>query len=138
MGSNDGARSVHQGSTVVVVRSLWNNHIIWPHLMQAQLVMDARSTGWGAVLGDKSVAGYRNQRLQYCSSHYRERLTILLGLKSFEKKIMDKSIHWVCTDKGHGYESIIPRRVTLSTGGYVVSSTLSLQMITSQRLVSYS
>ena len=71
----------------------WNYRIIRPRPVQAQLVTDASGTGWGAVLGEKTAAGYWNKCLQYCSSNHRELLAILMGLRSFETFIMGKSLH---------------------------------------------
>lgn len=74
----------------------WNGTPITVGHIDCQIETDASESGWGAVLGDQTAAGFWNVRLSRKHSNYREMMAILLALKTF-KSIQGKSVQ-VLTD----------------------------------------
>jgi ribonuclease HI len=74
----------------------WNGTPILVGHVDTQIKTDASESGWGAVLGAQTAAGFWNVRLSRKHSNYREMMAILLALKTF-KGLHGKSVQ-ILTD----------------------------------------
>ena len=74
----------------------WNGAPIVVGHVDVQIQTDASETGWGAVMGTQTAAGFWNNRMSCKPSNYREMMAILLALKSF-KNLHGKSVQ-ILTD----------------------------------------
>ncbi len=73
----------------------WNGLVIQSQQVDCQIMTDASSTGWGAVLQGSTVLraqGFWNSRMSHESSNYRELFTVLMTLKSFKHQVQNKSV----------------------------------------------
>lgn len=74
----------------------WNGAPIVVGHVDVQIQTDASETGWGAVMGTQTAAGFWNNRMSCKPSNYREMMAILLALKTF-KNLHGKSVQ-ILTD----------------------------------------
>ena len=69
----------------------WNGAPIVVSHIDCEIQTGASVSGWGAVLGNQTAAGFWNVRLSRKHSNYREMMAILLLIKTF-KRLQGKSV----------------------------------------------
>lgn len=70
----------------------WNGTKVVHQAIDLQLITDASSTGWGAVLEQKEARGLWNQEMSLEHSNVREMMAVLLALKSFRSQVHNKVV----------------------------------------------
>ena len=75
--------------------SNWNGRAVSTNIPDAQLITDASSIAWGAVLKSEQIQeaqGLWDNTMSNRSSNARELMAVLLGLHSFEKSVCNKNL----------------------------------------------
>ncbi|KAL5018389.1 hypothetical protein ScPMuIL_004111 [Solemya velum] len=70
----------------------WNGTKVVHQAIDLQLITDASSTGWGAVLEQKEARGLWNQEMSLEHSNVRKMMAVLLALKSFRSQVHNKVV----------------------------------------------
>ena len=70
----------------------WNGRPVTIKPIDAQIICDASSQGWGAIFEGKEAAGFWNRRLSRSHTNYRELMAILMTLETFKDSIKNKHV----------------------------------------------
>ena len=70
----------------------WNGLVVGDTTVDIQMVTDASGYGWGAWIPGHEAQGFWDRHLAYQSSNYRELFTVLMGLRSFRKFLVNKTV----------------------------------------------